>query len=194
MEEFGGKDHFGFTVSHTTRSARPGEENGVHYHFVTKDTMERDIEMGRFIEYAEVHGNFYGTSIDSMSYVQSIGKICLLDIDVQGVTNIKQYQSKSISTTTSQIRPALSSSSPLLHPKYIFIAPPSMEELKKRLVERGTETEESLRRRTKNASREMEYGMQNGNFDAIVVNRDLDLACEEFYTTVRKFYKEFILD
>ena len=162
MEEMGGKERFGFTVSHTTRSPRPGEVNGVHYHFCSKENIERDIAQGLFLEHAEVHGNYYGTSWQSLKDVQSTGRCCLLDIDVQGVKNLKRLESST------------------LKPKYIFIAPPSMERLEQRLSNRGTESAESLSRRTANARLEMEYGQLEGTFDCTIVNDDLDQACRDF--------------
>lgn len=77
-------DRFGFSVSHTTRAPRHGEENGVHYHFTEKEKMQKEIEDGKFIETAFVHGNYYGTSIKAVEDVKEKGKICILDIDVQG--------------------------------------------------------------------------------------------------------------
>lgn len=177
--EMGGADRFGFTVSHTTRAPREGEINGVHYHFTEYDRMEADIRSGKFLEHAQVHGNLYGTSFESMRYVQeTLSKICLLDIDVQGVQNMKQQQTleQDIMTTTQ------------LDVRYLFIAPPSMEALRTRLENRGTETPESLERRTKNAQIEMEYGLAEGNFDYIVVNEDLDQACQDFHTAVQSLF------
>lgn len=170
MEELGGQHHFGFSVSHTTRQPRIGEVNGTHYHFVEIEQMKREIEEGAFLEYAEVHGNLYGTSMQSLRDVQQTGKRCLLDIDVEGVRSIKRCASEM-----------------LLEPKYIFIAPPSFDALKERLVGRGTETPESLERRTANAKRELDYGSLQ-NFDAIVENSDLDVACQEFLETVERLY------
>jgi guanylate kinase len=170
MEEMGGSGLFGFTVSHTTRAPREGEENGIHYHFVEMEHMKDEISQGKFLEYAEVHGNFYGTSWSSLRDVQKGGKRCLLDIDVQGVHNIKTMESD------------------ILKPKYVFISPPSLEDLEKRLIGRGTESAESLARRTANARKELEYGTQGDNFDAIVVNNDLDVACLEFSDVVKKIY------
>ena len=74
---------FGFSVSHTTRSPRPNEEDGVHYNFTTRDVMQQSIEDGKFVEYADVHGNLYGTSFDSVQAIREAGKVCILDIDVQ---------------------------------------------------------------------------------------------------------------
>ena len=170
MEEMGGDELFGFSVSHTTRSPREGEENGVHYHFVKIDNMKKGISQGDFLEHAEVHGNFYGTSWSALRDVQDSGKRCLLDIDTQGVKNIKTMENAT------------------LQPKYVFIAPPSLEELEQRLKGRGTESAESLARRTANAREELEYGMQEGNFDAVVVNKHLDFACHDFSEAVKKLY------
>ena len=81
---------FGFSVSHTTRAPRPGEEDGVHYHFAEVDKMKAEIEQGKFLESAHVHGNYYGTSKASVEDVQKAGKICVLDIDCQGVRSVKE--------------------------------------------------------------------------------------------------------
>lgn len=172
MDEMGGSDRFGFTVSHTTRRPREGEVDGVHYHFVDAGTMRRRIREGAFLESAEVHGNLYGTSLRSLRDVRDRGKRCLLDVDVEGVRSIKE----------------VAATDPSLEPRYVFIAPPSLDALKDRLERRGTETPESLARRTANAMAEVEYGTDPDNFDAVVVNDDLDAACEAFSETVRKMY------
>lgn len=172
LEERSGSDHFSFTVSHTTRAPRSGEVDGVHYHFTSSQQMRLAIEKGSFIEYAEVHGNIYGTSFEAMKDVEREGKNCLLDIDVQGVQSIKKNH-------------------PNLSANYIFVSPPSMEVLQKRLQDRGTETKESLEKRTANAAAEMAYGMENGNFDAILVNNDLDVACEDLTNILNKLYNNF---
>ncbi|KAI2497392.1 guanylate kinase-like protein [Fragilaria crotonensis] len=165
---------FGFTVSHTTRNPRPGEIDGIHYHFVSRDEMEKDIRrQNLFLEHAEVHGNLYGTSWKALHDVQNQGRRCLLDIDVQGVQALKKQTVYSGSEW---------------QPRFVFIAPPSMELLAKRLSLRGTEDEASLRRRTAMAKTEMDYGLQEGNFDAIIVNDDLDTACREFAKTVKALY------
>jgi guanylate kinase len=173
-------NQFGFSVSHTTRLPREGEVDGVHYNFTTVDAIKNDIADGKFIEYAEVHGKYYGTrwvrqisrldrqvqsgaltdnasfypySIKAVESVQQAGKICVLDIDVQGVQKVKESS---------------------LSPLYLFIAPPSIEELEKRLRGRGTETEEAIRIRLGNSAKELDYGQAEGNFDRIFVNSDLN--------------------
>lgn len=163
---------FGFSVSHTTRDPRPGEINGVHYHFTSKPLMQSLLDEDYFLESAEVHGNLYGTSWQALHDLQQSGKKCLLDIDVQGVQRLKKLPSREN-----------------WKPRYIFIAPPSAEILEERLRGRGTESEESLRRRISNARSEIEYGLEAGNFDAIVYNDDLEKAVEDFRIAVLKMYE-----
>ncbi|XP_015439877.1 PREDICTED: guanylate kinase isoform X2 [Dufourea novaeangliae] len=162
FEEF--PEKFGFSVSHTTRKPRPGEEDGKHYYFTNKEKMQKQIEQGEFLETATFSGNLYGTSKRAVEDVQREGKICVLDIDMQGVKQIKQSS---------------------LDPIYVFVKPPSMDELEKRLRDRQTETEESLQRRLSAARTEIEYGEKPGNFDMIIINDNLPKAYEEL--------KEFIL-
>ena len=137
-----------FSISHTTRKPREGEHDGVHYNFTTVDDIKKEIEAGKFVEYAEVHGNYYGTSVAAVQTVQEQGKICLLDIDIQGAQNVKKSD---------------------LDALYIFISPPSMEELEKRLRGRGTESEDAIIKRLGNAKAEMDYGAGEGNFDCVLV-------------------------
>mmetsp|Transcript_12472 Transcript_12472/g.12889 ORF Transcript_12472/g.12889 Transcript_12472/m.12889 type:complete len:313 (-) Transcript_12472:124-1062(-) len=161
---------FGFSVSHTTRGPRPGEQNGVHYNFVSIDEMKAAIEQGKFIEHAQVHTNFYGTSFEAVEKIQSQGKICVLDIDIQGVQNVKRSG---------------------LDCKYIFIAPPNMQTLESRLRGRGTETEDKIAVRLKNAKVELEYGLEEGNFDAVVVNSTIDEAFIRLLSFIEEFYSSY---
>ncbi|XP_031993613.1 guanylate kinase isoform X5 [Hylobates moloch] len=126
---------FGFSVSHTTRNPRPGEENGKDYYFVTREVMQRDIAAGNFIEHAEFSGNLYGTSKAAVQAVQAMNRICMLDVDLQGVRNIKATD---------------------LRPIYISVQPPSLHVLEQRLRQRNTETEESLAKRLAAAQADME--------------------------------------
>lgn len=128
---------FGFSISHTTRQPRPREVDGKDYHFISREMMEADIKQGKFIETATFSGNMYGTSKAAVENVQTDGKICILDIEVQGVKQVKQTD---------------------LNPFYIFIKPPSIDELKKRLEKRKTENKESLQMRLDTAVKEIEYG------------------------------------
>lgn len=174
MKEHGGQDQFAFSVSHTTRSPRPGEVHGQHYHFVSVPEMKALLANNSFLESAQVHGNYYGTSWMTLRTIQQQGKRCLLDIDVQGVQNIKQLQQQDMAS--------------MFRPKYVFIAPPSMETLEERLLGRGTESAETLQRRVANAVKEVEYGTKTGNFDAVIVNNNLDVAVQEFVQVVRDLY------
>uniref|UniRef100_A0A2K6ENB9 Guanylate kinase n=1 Tax=Propithecus coquereli TaxID=379532 RepID=A0A2K6ENB9_PROCO len=147
---------FGFSVSHTTRDPRPGEENGKHYYFVTREVMQRDIAAGDFIEHAEFSGNLYGTSKAAVQAVQAMNRICVLDVDLQGVRNIKKTD---------------------LQPLYISVQPPSLGVL--RLRQRNTETEESLAKRLAAARADLESSKEPGLFDLIIINDDLDTAYTE---------------
>uniref|UniRef100_A0A8C6WTJ7 Guanylate kinase n=1 Tax=Neogobius melanostomus TaxID=47308 RepID=A0A8C6WTJ7_9GOBI len=153
MKEF--DSVFGFSVSHTTRKPRPGEVNGKDYHYVTREAMQAAIDNGEFIESAVFSGNMYGTSKAAVQAVQAKNLICILDIDMQGVRNIKKTD---------------------LNPIYISIQPPSLEVLEKRLRDRKTESEESLQKRLLAAKVDMEYGKEPGMFDVIIVNNELDVA------------------
>ena len=144
------------------RQPRPGEEDGKDYHFVTKEQMQELISAGEFIENATFSSNNYGTSKASVEDVLARGKICILDIDVQGVKAVKETD---------------------LTPLFVFIKPPSLDTLEERLRSRGTETEESLSKRLGAAAAEMEYGEAEGNFDTIIVNDDLETA----YHNLRDF-------
>uniref|UniRef100_A0A665X4M8 Guanylate kinase 1a n=1 Tax=Echeneis naucrates TaxID=173247 RepID=A0A665X4M8_ECHNA len=132
---------FGFSVS--------------HYHYVTREVMQASIDNGDFIENAEFSGNLYGTSKAAVQDVQAKNLICILDIDMQGVKNIKCTD---------------------LNPIYISIQPPSMALLEKRLRDRNTESEESLCRRLNAARVEMEFSKEPGVFDVVIVNDKLEDA------------------
>ncbi|XP_027697932.1 guanylate kinase [Vombatus ursinus] len=165
LQEYG--NIFGFSISHTTRSPRPGEENGKDYHFVTREEMQRDIDAGQFIEHAEFSGNMYGTSKAAVQAVQAMNQICVLDIDLQGVRNIKKTE---------------------LQPIYISIQAPSLDILEKRLRDRKTETEESLQKRLAAAAADMESSQEPDLFDTIIINDDLD----EAYSMLTKVLAEEI--
>ncbi|XP_047584989.1 guanylate kinase isoform X2 [Lutra lutra] len=158
---------FGFSVSHTTRDPRPGEENGKDYYFVTREVMQRDIAAGDFIEHAEFSGNLYGTSKAAVRAVQAMNRICVLDVDLQGVRNIKKTD---------------------LRPIYIFVQPPSLDVLEQRLRQRNTETEESLTKRLAAARVDMESSKEQGLFDLVIINDNLDTA----YRTLEEALSEEI--
>lgn len=160
---------FGFSVSHTSRAARPGEQDGVHYHFTTAQEIVREVAAGLFIEHAEVHGRHYGTSVAAVEAVRKEGRICILDIDVQGCRAARKKG---------------------LMAKYVFIAPPSVDELEKRLRGRGTETEEAIKRRLGNTQKEMDAKEEKGLFDCVIVNDDLDKAYWELKNVLKEDIEE----
>ena len=143
------------SVSATTRPPRPTERDGVDYHFVTEKQFRRLIEEGRMLEWAQVFGYLYGTPAAELERAEREGKTLLLDIDVDGVAQLRNKGIEGL---------------------YIFIAPPSMEELERRLRGRGTENEKQLAKRLARARYEME---KQTLFDAVVVNDSLDRAVEE---------------
>ncbi|XP_004493515.1 guanylate kinase 2 [Cicer arietinum] len=159
MKEF--PSMFGFSVSHTTRAPRNMEKDGVHYHFTDKSVMEKEIKNGKFLEFASVHGNLYGTSVEAVEVVADSGKRCILDIDVQGARSVRASSLEAI---------------------FIFISPPSMEELEKRLRDRGTEAEEQILKRLRNAEAEIEQGKSSNVFDFTLYNDNL----EECYERLKK--------
>lgn len=156
---------FGYSVSHTTRTPRGGEVDGVHYHFSTPSQMEKLILADDMLEYAKFSNNIYGTSKQSVEAVRDSGKICVLDIEVQGVKQIKESN---------------------LAPLYIFVKPPSLDKLEERLRRRGTETEESLKWRLGAALQEIEYGETPNNFHLVLLNDSIDGA----YTQLSSFVVE----
>lgn len=144
-----------FSVSATTRPKRAGEEHGRDYWFLTKDEFKQKMAAGEFIEHAEVHGNLYGTLRAPMERAIAAGRIYLLEIDVQGASQLQVLE---------------------VPGQYVFIAPPDFEELRRRLRGRGTESPEVLERRLKKA--EDEY-RERVRYDHVVVNDDLERAVAE---------------
>jgi guanylate kinase len=141
-----------FSVSYTTRKRRPVEVDGVDYFFISRREFERKISVGDFIEWAEVHGELKGTDRRHLEECIHRSSACILDVDVQGAVNIMQAYPEALT---------------------IFIRPPSLEELKNRLMKRGTENEEELQVRLRNAEKELEY---RGRFQYIVVNDQVENA------------------
>jgi len=144
-----------FSISTTTRPIREGEVDGIHYHFVSEEEFKKDIENEFFLEYALVHGNYYGTSIKPVREALSAGKLVLFDIDVQGNTAVNNRLGD---ITTS-----------------VFITPPSLSELKNRLENRSTDSKEVIDRRIKMAKREVQ---RISEYDYLVINDNLDEAAE----------------
>lgn len=141
------------SVSMTTRAPRGAEKHGVEYFFVTREEFQAKIAVNGFAEWAEVHGNFYGTSREFVSKAFAQGKSLLLDIDVQGADQLK------VSFPDATLR--------------IFLEPPSKEELERRLRSRGTDSEESIQKRLQAVEREM---AKKHHFDHAIVNDDLEKA------------------
>ncbi len=150
----------GYSVSLTTRSPRFGEEEGRHYHFVTREKFEEEIADGGFLEYAEVHGNYYGTSKTQIERITSEGNDAVLEIDVQGAVQIMEKAADAVS---------------------IFIMPPSFEVLKARLTARATEGPDDLKLRLKNAFDEV---MQFEKFGYVVVNDRVSVASRKIASII----------
>ena len=151
-----------YSISCTTRAPRGEEEDGLDYHFLTKARFEELIREKAFIEYAEVHGNYYGTLRQPISEVLAEGNSMILDIDVQGAAKVRDY-----------VR-ALPNNDPLkIGYVDIFINPPSMEELRARLEGRGTDSQETIERRLVNAEGEM---ARAGEYMFQVTNDDLGMC------------------
>ncbi|MEZ7874203.1 MAG: guanylate kinase [Bacteroidales bacterium] len=157
---------FDFSVSATTRAPRGAEVNGKEYFFLSEAEFKSRVEAGEFIEHEEVYpGLFYGTFKSEVERVWGNGKIVLFDIDVMGGINLKKlYGEKALS---------------------IFIAPPSLEILRERLVKRSTDSPEAIEKRVAKAQKEMQFA---GNFDKILVNDDLQTALNEVEQIIRENY------
>lgn len=151
------------SVSATTRSPRPGEIEGVHYFFLDTDHFKSLVEQDGFLEWAQVHDNYYGTLKQSVIDHMNAGDQVILEIDVQGAL---------------QVRKAL----PEAH--LVFIEPPSLEELERRLRQRGTETEDVISSRMKTAEVELAQKME---YDVQVVNDDLERAVDELVEVINSF-------
>ena len=150
-----------FSISHTTRQPRQGETDGVEYHFVDRPSFEEMIDAGDFLEYAEVHGNYYGTSRAAVQQQEARGVDVILDIDVQGARIVRGRGD------TDGV--------------YIFLAPPDLAELEKRLRGRGLDSEETISVRLKNAEAEMTAMTE---FDYLIVNEKVDDAVRMFESVI----------
>jgi len=150
------------SVSMTTRHPRPGEVDGVHYHFVDDAEFDRLVEAGEFLEYAVVHGRAkYGTPRGPVERALSEGKLAMLEIDLQGARQVRETMPDAL---------------------FVFLKPPSWEELVRRLVGRGTETEEERERRLQTARDELAAASE---FDVVIVNDDVRRASEELVSWMR---------
>ncbi|MDC1063263.1 guanylate kinase [Flavobacteriales bacterium] len=154
-----------FSISSCNRKQRPAEVNGKNYHFLSTSDFKEKIDKGFFLEWEEVYPDqFYGTSFYSVTTIWERGKHVIFDVDVKGGLNIKsKFQNNCIS---------------------IFIMPPSLEELKNRLLNRGTEEDNSLEYRTQKFEEEMNYKDQ---FDFVIINDNFELACDETLNLITNF-------
>ena len=148
------------SVSYTTREPRKGEQNDVDYTFVTREKFKKMIDKGEFAEWAMVHGNLYGTSLKRIKDLNSRGYDIILDIDIHGAIQLRKNYDGAL---------------------YIFVLPPSMEALEKRLVNRKTDSEEIIRNRLDNARAEIS---QYEHYDYIIINDNIDQAYKELESIV----------
>lgn len=152
--------HVGYSVSYTTRPPRFGEENGKHYHFVTREEFEAYRAKGGFLEFAEVHGNLYGTSLEQTERMTDAGTDVILEIDVQGAATVLEGTPEAVS---------------------IFILPPSYEVLEARLTARATEGMADLELRLKNSLPEV---MEFSRFAYVVINDEIPVAARKLASII----------
>lgn len=143
------------SVSATTRSPRQGEVEGINYYFMSKEQFKEKIEADDFLEYAEVYDNYYGTPKSNVEEILESGRDVILEIDIQGALKVKENTKDGV---------------------FIFILPPSMQELKQRIINRGSETPESLMKRFKSAYKEINF---ISKYNYAVVNDKVDIAVEK---------------
>lgn len=148
-----------FSISTTTRAPREGEINGIHYHFVNEEEFKQDIKEEMFLEHAIVHGNYYGTSIKPVKEALKQGKLVIFDIDVQGNATIT-HRLGDITTS-------------------VFISPPTLSELKRRLEKRSTDSQEIIDKRINMAKREIQRVTE---YDFLVINDNLEIAAQALRT------------
>jgi guanylate kinase len=148
------------SISHTTRNMRPGDIEGIQYFFVTHDKFAEMLNQNQFLEYAKVYDNYYGTHIDSIRKSQTAGSDIILEIDNQGAKQVKQIFPDSI---------------------LIYILPPSLEELKKRLINRNTDSVDIINKRLSLAREDISHANE---FDYIVINDDFDQALHDLYSII----------
>ncbi len=153
-------EHIEVSVSHTTRAMRPGEQDGVDYHFISRDEFENMVEADAFLEHAQVFDNFYGTARNSIETRLAAGADVILEIDWQGARQVRAWKTDAVS---------------------VFILPPSREALEERLRGRGQDNEEIIARRMRDAVSEMSHYAE---FDYLVINDRFELALQDLQTMV----------
>ncbi|MBQ7733701.1 MAG: guanylate kinase [Synergistaceae bacterium] len=144
-----------YSISCTTRDPRPGETDGVEYRFISHGKFMQDIDDNLFLEYAHVHNDYYGTLKSDVEAALNSGHDVLLEIDVQGALQVREKMPEAV---------------------LIFIAPPSVQELERRLINRHTESQDALRTRLNNAVKELEF---QDRYNYVIVNSDLETASRE---------------
>ncbi|MGA1939463.1 guanylate kinase [Arcobacter sp. YIC-310] len=145
-----------FSISTTTREPREGEKHGVDYLFTSKEEFEKDIENGDFLEYANVHGNYYGTSLKPVKEALNEGKLVIFDIDVQGHELVRKQLDDVVTS--------------------VFITTPNLTQLESRLNHRATDSKDVIEKRIKNAKQEVEFFQ---DYDYFIVNDDLEAASKQ---------------
>lgn len=158
--------HVRLSISHTTRAPRPGEQDGCEYHFVSVDEFKRRVDAGEFLEYAEVHGNYYGTSRAWIEDQLRADVDVLLEIDWQGARQIR----------------AQFANAARMHVTGIFILPPSFDELEARLRNRGQDSDHVISRRLLAAGSEMAHAPE---FEHVIINQDFTSALDELVSVVK---------
>ena len=154
------RDDIVFSISATTRKPRPTEINGQNYFFLGEEEFKQKVGENQFLEYAYVHTNYYGTPKQFVLDEIEKGEIVLLEIDVQGALQIKKNYKEAV---------------------FIFLLPPTMDELKNRIIKRGTETEEDINRRFENAFKELDFV---GEYDYFVVNDEVGKAVKDIESII----------
>ena len=148
-------ENVALSVSATTRTPRTGEVEGVNYYFMSKEKFREKIASNDFLEYAEVYDNYYGTPKSNVEEILESGKDVILEIDIQGALKVKENTEEGV---------------------FIFVLPPSMEELKQRIINRGSETPESLMKRFQSAYKEINY---ISKYNYAVVNDEVEIAVKK---------------
>eukprot|EP01016_Furgasonia_blochmanni_P051097 TRINITY_DN7994_c0_g2_i1.p2 TRINITY_DN7994_c0_g2~~TRINITY_DN7994_c0_g2_i1.p2 ORF type:complete len:295 (-),score=85.99 TRINITY_DN7994_c0_g2_i1:290-1174(-) len=162
-------EEFELSVSYTTRKPRATETDGVEYFFVAKDEFVKEIERNSFVEHCEVHGNFYGTHKGILNKIMNKGKVCILEIDVVGAEKVNKSG---------------------IECNYLWLDPPSIDEIRKRIIGRGSETPETLEKRLKTAERELLAVQSMPFFEHKLVNNDINETFENLLTLLRSLYPE----
>lgn len=154
------KYNYNISISATTRSPREGEVDGVNYHFLDKKSFEEKLSRNEFLEYAQVYGNYYGTLKKGVEDELNKGNNIILEIDIQGTLQVQKVYKNAV---------------------YIFLLPPSINELKNRILKRGSETESSFNLRFSSVGEELKY---MNSYDYAVINDDLDSAVEKVHSII----------